>query len=301
MLSFNQYKGGKGADRQAFLSFWSGGTVIVNRKSQKNPVVLPEPFVCVVGCLPPDVLSDLSDERGREDGFIHRVLFSFPDRVEGKWVDEGIPETVLEGLNEVFEYLWSLEPSRDADGKESPVKVAFTPEAKEIWVEWITAHYAEQEAPTFPTNLRGPWAKLDGYCARLALVVHFLRLACGEVKSEQVDETSVASAWALIDYFKSHTRRVYQRLRTTRDDQRALRALAWIRRQPEKDGQVQVSARDLLTNHVAGVKTSSEAKALLSDLEDRGLGLTEEAIKNRFLFTLHIPTQQAADDEQDEN
>src|SRR5262249_45778430 len=48
--SFDQYKNGKGADRQHWLSFWSGSQVIINRKYRKDPVVLPNPFVSVTGC-----------------------------------------------------------------------------------------------------------------------------------------------------------------------------------------------------------------------------------------------------------
>ena len=77
--SFNQYKGGKGADKQFFLSAWSGEPLAVDRQG-KDPVLVPHPFLSVVGCIPPDVLPDL-DEDNREDGFLHRLLFVYPDPV----------------------------------------------------------------------------------------------------------------------------------------------------------------------------------------------------------------------------
>ena len=85
--AMNQYKGGKGADRQHWLSFWNGATTVVNRKSRKEPIVLRDPFVCVAGCMPPDVLGDLADEAGREDGFVHRILFVYPDVQALTWTD----------------------------------------------------------------------------------------------------------------------------------------------------------------------------------------------------------------------
>lgn len=88
--SMDQYRGGRGADRQSWLSFWNGSPVIVNRKNRKEPIILDNPFVGVVGCLPPDVLGDLADERGREDGFIHRLLFSYPDPIPPEWVEDEI-------------------------------------------------------------------------------------------------------------------------------------------------------------------------------------------------------------------
>ncbi len=37
VLSMNQYKGGKGADRQMWLSFWNGASVVINRKGRPDP------------------------------------------------------------------------------------------------------------------------------------------------------------------------------------------------------------------------------------------------------------------------
>src|SRR5262249_26989434 len=66
--SMDQYHSGKGGDRQAWLSFWAGAAVLLNRKGRKEPLYLTNPFVAVTGCLPPEVLAELADDRGREDG-----------------------------------------------------------------------------------------------------------------------------------------------------------------------------------------------------------------------------------------
>ena len=48
----------------------------------------------------------------------------------------------------------------------------------------------------FEPHLVGPWSKLRGYCPRLALIIHFLRWACGEVEGDtsDVDGESMARA-----------------------------------------------------------------------------------------------------------
>jgi hypothetical protein len=58
---------------------WNGAPILVNRKTRQEPIVLDNPFVNVAGCLPPDLLGQLTDAGGREDGFAHRLLFAFPD------------------------------------------------------------------------------------------------------------------------------------------------------------------------------------------------------------------------------
>ncbi len=60
----------------------------------------------------------------------------------------------------------------------------------------------------FPPHLRGPWAKLKVYAARLALIVHFIRYVCKEADTQNVDGESVRRSALLISYFKSHARKV---------------------------------------------------------------------------------------------
>lgn len=279
----NQYKSGRGADRQAWLSFWNGAQVVVNRKSAKGPVLLDRPFVSVVGCLPPDVLGDLADERGREDGFIHRLLFSYPEHLPPYWTEAFITQEAREGYLKVFEALLRLSPSVDAEGQSSSVVVPFTAIGREVFVGWANAHHKEQTDPLFPENLRGPWAKLEGYCARLALILQACRYVAGEAEGEAIDEVSALGAAALVDYFKSHARKVYARLYVTKEDKQAELALRWIRKQGGK-----VTAREVLRYKVAGVKTKSEAENLLKDLEERGHGTLEEKERRKIIFTLSI-------------
>src|SRR5262249_57727938 len=53
VTSANQYKGGRGTDRQFWLSNWAGVAATVDRKQQAAPIIIPHPFVSVVGGIPP--------------------------------------------------------------------------------------------------------------------------------------------------------------------------------------------------------------------------------------------------------
>ncbi|SHF70570.1 Protein of unknown function [Desulfofundulus australicus DSM 11792] len=262
----NQYKGGRGADREYYLSFWSGTTTKVNRV-KKAPLILPSPFLAVTGCMPPAVLDTLVDERGRgEDGFIHRILFSYPDPVPQWWTEETMSETARKQYREVFEKLWKLEPN--ADG--TPQVVTLTPDAYSLWVECYNENTRERMAPDFPENLQGPWAKMPSQAARLALIIHMCRLVSGETTSGAVDKKSMAKAWLLVDYFKSHARRVYRQLKEDPEDKGIRRVVEWCRKHG-KDG---VTPRELAR---AGIcKTADDAKSLLEVMKKRGLGYFQE-------------------------
>lgn len=75
--SMDQYKGGKGSDRQHWLSFWSGDEVVVDRKSRMGePLIVAKPFVSLFGGIQPSMLGELG--AGAEDGLIDRFLFAYP-------------------------------------------------------------------------------------------------------------------------------------------------------------------------------------------------------------------------------
>src|SRR5258707_4473390 len=123
----NQYKSGKGGDRGYWLSFWSGAPVVINRRSRREPIHLDDPFVSVVGALPPDMLSDLSDERGREDGFVHRILFAWPDPMPDRWTERFVQDATNERYLGLFKQLWELKGDLVDELRMSRV-VRFTPE-----------------------------------------------------------------------------------------------------------------------------------------------------------------------------
>ena len=285
--AMNQYKGGKGADRQTWLSFWNGATVIINRKARKEPIVLENPFVCVAGCLPPEVLGDLSDERGREDGFVHRILFACPTPCDLVWTEANIAQQGQDQYATVVERLYALQGDTSDPENQRPRILHLTPAGKAAFVEWATAHYAALNTPDLPPMLRGPWAKLEGYCARLALVLHLTRLVCDEVQQEDIDDISVLSAAALVDYFKSHARIVYAQLHASPEDKRTKAARQWIVRHGGE-----ATVRDLYRYKVAGCTTHKDAEALLELLAGAGYGTLADEVPptgghRRKVFRVH--------------
>ena len=75
--SMDQYKGGKGSDRQHWLNLWSTDEVVVDRKSRMGePIILAKPFVSLFGGIQPAMLGEL--RAGMEDGLMDRFLFAYP-------------------------------------------------------------------------------------------------------------------------------------------------------------------------------------------------------------------------------
>jgi len=205
--SMDQYKaGGKGTDRQFWLSGWSNNYVAVDRKHRDEPLILQRPFVGVFGAIQPAVLAELGERR--EDGLLDRFLFAYPEPVASRWTDDEISPEAREGVRSLYSRLRGLYMPEDDHGDPDPVRVVLAADAKAVFVEVVNRHREEMEAPGFPVRLKGPWSKLEAYLARLCLILTMAR-AVDDAAPEQVEVKDVLSAVVLFDYFKNQARRVY--------------------------------------------------------------------------------------------
>jgi hypothetical protein len=240
--TMNQYHaGGRGGDLQFWLSLWSGVSRTTDRKGThaQGPLYTPHPFGSVVGGLTPEKLptirGDTPRRRAEQDGGIDRILFGYPDEppVEGEnWAEIALETT--KGWRAVIDKLRTLKMVCDQEGAKvkgwRPVLVKLTRDGRQAWKRFTDQHAAERNAKDFLPVLRGPWSKMRGYGARLALVLHYLRWACGEVSSEtsDVDGESMDRAARLIEYFKSHAKRVYAAMDSDPRTPAARRLARWL-------------------------------------------------------------------------
>lgn len=160
------------------------------------------------------MLSALPEGKGRDDGFLARLLFAYPDPVpRRRYSERGIPEGVAADWSNLTLSLWARE-MRTVNGREQPHVVGMTPEARKAWAALMNAHLAEQEADDFDDALGGCWGKLEAYAGRLALILHLMGLSSDPTRPAPVEpsdlpEAVIDGAAELLGYFKSHARRTY--------------------------------------------------------------------------------------------
>ena len=205
--SHDQYKaGGRGADRQFWLSAWSNSYVSVDRKSRMEPTMLQRPFVGLFGSIQPAILTELGGNR--DDGLLDRFLFAYPEPVLSRWTDDEVTEEAEEGYRRLYDKLRNLWMLKDEYGDPAPEHIPLSPDAKEVFIELLNEHWRERNAPGFPSRLKGPWAKLEAYLARLCLILALYRIVEDEAP-ERIESVDVLKAKILFDYFKNQARRVY--------------------------------------------------------------------------------------------
>lgn len=192
--AFDAYRGGRGGDRQFWLSAWSGFTIKVDRKTSDS-IIIPEPVICVSGGAQPDMLSDLTPVAGRRDGFLERILLSYPDTPPSGWTESIVPQETKDDVVDVFRQL--RKPAGD-----EPVRLSA--QAKTQWVEW----YDDNAVRIYQQGgyLAGVYAKLHNHAARFALILHCLKNP-GLDGPQLVDSETMEGALRLAEYFRSHAHR----------------------------------------------------------------------------------------------
>ncbi len=184
VTSMNQYKNGKGQDRQVYLALWAGETIMIDRKSDRirdgAPLFVSDPFVSICGGLQPSVLRQLLGDgaKGRQapdDGFLDRFLLAYPDELPSRgetWL--GVTEPAKQAWVDVVQKMltWEMveekkkkEDGEDEETRQRPFFLNLTEDGRRKWKLFTEAHAAELNAEDFPAHLVGPWAKLRGYCA----------------------------------------------------------------------------------------------------------------------------------------
>jgi hypothetical protein len=226
--SMDQYRsGGKGADRQFWLSAWSMRPATVDRRSRGGAVIIDRPFVSVFGGMQPAVLGELA--AARDDGLIDRFLFAYPDPMPSRWTENEITAAARNNYAGLYGKLRQLHMPVDDYGDPDPTVITFSHEAKELLRAEINQHNAEMIEPGFPSYLEGPWAKLEGYMCRLALILATCR-AVSDNSPERVEASDVLSAYLLVQYFKNHARRVYAAIHGQNPDDILTADVCWFLR-----------------------------------------------------------------------
>ncbi|MBI3655068.1 MAG: DUF3987 domain-containing protein [Acidobacteria bacterium] len=167
----------------------------------------------------------------------------------------------------IFDRLLSLTFHTLDDGAVEPVKVPMTTSARAAWVAFYNAH-AQEQADILDHDLTAAWSKLEGYAARLALVVHGIRWAAGDLGLEsqtEVDKASITAGVVLSQWFGQEARRVYYALAETPEERLQRQLLDLIQR---KGGRITV--RELMRSN-RQYRDAVQAEEQLQLLVERGL------------------------------
>lgn len=265
--SFDRYaKAGKaGADSAHWLSMHNGEAMTIDRKTGIPPTIhVPSASVSITGGIQPGILSRALGQEHHESGMAARVLYAMPPRKAKRWTEADVDANTEAAVATVFDRLLSLPMEVDPESADPlnpdlrPRLVTLTEAGHAAFVAFYNEHATEHAQ--LSGDLSAAWSKLEGYAARLALVVHLTRWAAGDATLRdpaRVDEASIAAGVVLARWFGDEARRVYAILGESDEGRESRRLVEWIER---KGGTATV--RDLTRGPREYRDTERAAKAL---------------------------------------
>lgn len=217
--SFDAYKKGGRGDTQAWLEMHRAGSVIVDRKNGAT-ISVPRAAVSILGGVQPEILRESLGLEHIHDGLAARLLFAMPPDKEKKWSDAEISRETREPWGKLLDELLSL-PQGD-----EPLPLPLTTEARSLFIEFYDSN-AQRMADAETDALAASLAKLEGYAARLSLIVQLAE----SPRAAVVGRGAMGSGIKLAQWFRNEAERVYGAWRETPAQRDRRELVDWITRQ----------------------------------------------------------------------
>jgi hypothetical protein len=130
--AMNQYKAGRGNDRESYLAFYDAGVAKIDRKSATPPTLfIPHALVAVTGATQPSTLARCLGAAEYDSGMAARFIFAAPPPQQAAWTGAGMPDDVRDGWRDLVTSLLSTSLT------ETP---ALIPPTEDAMREWASAH-----------------------------------------------------------------------------------------------------------------------------------------------------------------
>jgi hypothetical protein len=266
LKSFGAYKQGKGGDDAKWLEMHRAGTLLVDRKSGiPKTIHISNAAVGICGGIQPGILRSALGTEHFENGLAARLLLVMPPRKAKKWTEADVGEDLQWQIEAVFEGLLGMKIGSDEFGGIEPVDVPLTHEGRQLWVDFYDFH-AAQQAEISDAKLAAVWSKLEGYTARIALVIHCVRIAAKDesLKTDTyIDEESISAAATIIQWFGHEIKRIYGMLDEDEEEQDQRRLLELIEK---KGGKITVRQLQRASRHYR--ESAEVAESALQELAD---------------------------------
>ena len=266
LKSFGAYKQGKGGDDAKWLEMHRAGTLLVDRKSGiPKTIHISNAAVGICGGIQPGILRSALGTEHFENGLAARLLLVMPPRKAKKWTEADVGEDLQWQIEAVFEGLLNMKIGSDEFGGIEPVDVPLDCHAQASWIAFYNEHAAEQAEITDP-KLAAVWSKLEGYAARIALVIHCVRIAAKDesLKTDtHIDDESIERAVMIVRWFGDEIKRIYGMLDEDEEEQDQRRLLELI---DKKGGRITVRQLQRASRHYR--ESAEIAESALQELAD---------------------------------
>ena len=208
LKDMNKYRAG--SDLEFWLSTWSGKSVNVNRMSRAGSFV-DKPFIPVLGGIQPSIFNNLNTEETKENGFVDRILMSYPNAKADYYVDAEMDYAAIQWYEEIItKFFYEVKKNSERkDGEIVPTVVKLTGLAKEEWVRIFNDITDKQNNDEENQYLKSMYPKQKSYVPRFALLINVMKsFFRGWQDVEKADIDSILKAEKLSNYFVNNAKKI---------------------------------------------------------------------------------------------
>jgi len=211
LKDMNKYRAG--SDLEAWLSSWSGASININRMSRAGSFV-EKPFMPVIGGIQPGILNTLYNDDKKDNGFMDRMLISFPENVVPQYNDKEIDYQAIEWYDMVLKRMINIIDNVEEDRK----KVTFCTNAKKMWIKKFNEISDKQNSEDENEYFKSMYPKQKSYIPRFALILHIIHCSVNpDYDIAVISEQAMDGAIRLSDYFVAHAKKIKLDTKVTED------------------------------------------------------------------------------------
>lgn len=199
----NKYRAG--SDLEFWLSSWSNKGIAMNRKTAKSSFV-ESPILPVLGGIQPKILTQFFTEENKDNGFIDRMLTSFPDAIVENYNEEDLSDEIITWYNDYIVNFYNTIKNDfviyDPDGEILSKVVPFSEGAKNKWIKVFNEITSYQNSDSENEYMKSMYPKQKSYIPRFALLLNTLYAYDDTTTSiNEISEKAMDGAIELSKYF----------------------------------------------------------------------------------------------------
>ncbi len=192
----------------------SSASISLNRKTSKSAFV-DKPMIPVLGGIQPSVFDEFTTGENKENGFVDRILISYPELQVNHYNANSIDVKIIEwyqGFVHQFQHtIHSLFLKFDDKGDIKPLTVTFGTEANKEWIRIHDAITDMQNSDDENEYMKSMLPKQKSYIPRFALLLNSLWSGLDDsVPAQVITKESVLRAEKLSNYFINMSKLVKQ-------------------------------------------------------------------------------------------
>ena len=176
-----------------WLSCFDNTSFRVDRKNVENSIFISDPILSLVGTAQPEVMRKIaSGNNMKENGFLQRCLFAFPDEVLRPYHNDKAPnQRLLEKHDRIINILLNLSET---------VEFTLSEDANKMYIAFSN-EMTDKVNETPHNYLKSLYGKMEIHLLRLALILSIIDTAENDAHKNEVSAEAMQYAIDLCKYF----------------------------------------------------------------------------------------------------